>query len=102
MLVLYKFTKLDGTYVGTMIEPIYIKLLGNGYYGICSEKEAEGVAVDNKPYHLEGREGLSDLETVSFKVITEQEYKEQIRKEQQELLDIVSGEVTIDENTDEG
>lgn len=100
MLMLYKFLKLDGTYVGTVIEPTYIKLLGNGYYGICSEKEAEGVAIYNIPYHLEGREGLSDLETVSFRMITEAEYEAQITAEHQELLDIITGESEIiaDEN----
>lgn len=98
MLMLYKFLKLDGTYIGTVIEPIYIKLLGNGYYGICSEKEAEGVAINNKPYHLEGREGLEDLETVYFERITEWEYQELVRKEQQELLDIITGEVIENEN----
>lgn len=100
--MLYQFIKNNGEIVGTKAQPNWIYLQSNGYYGLCDFNKCEGVAIDGTPYHLEGREGLSDLETVSFKMITEQEYAEQIRKEQQELLDIVSGEVTIDENTDEG
>lgn len=99
--MLYQFYN-ENEIVGTKAQPNWIYLQSNGYYGLCDYDNCEGVAIDGNPYHLEGREGLSDLETVSFKMITEQEYEEQIRKEQQELLDIVSGEVTIDENTDEG
>lgn len=100
--MLYKYTKTDGTYVGTEFEPTYIRLLGNGYYGICSEAEAQGVAIRNKPFNLEGREPMEGLETVYCEMIWQEEYEELIAKEQQELLDIISGEVAGDENTDEG
>lgn len=99
--MLYKYTKTDGTYVGTEFEPTYIRLLGNGYYGICSEAEAQGVAIRNKPFNLEGREPMEGLETVRFEMIWQEEYERIIAEEQQKLLDIVSGEVVADENSDE-
>ena len=99
--MLYKYTKTNGTYVGTEFEPTYIRLLGNGYYGICSETEAQGVAIRNKPFNLEGREPMEGLETVRCEMIWQEEYEKIIAEEQQKLLDIISGEVVADEDTDE-
>ena len=99
--MLYQFYN-ENEIVGTKAQPNWIYLQSNGYYGLCDYDKCEGVAIDGKPYQLEGRKEIPELESVTYKLITEEEYAEQIRKEQQELLDIVSGEVTIDENTDEG
>ena len=100
--MLYRVIKTaDETVVATVGVPYWIRKLPNGYLGLCSETEAEGIAVFCEPYHLEGRKGLEEFETVKLVQITEQEYEEEIISKQQELLDIVSGEVTIDENTDE-
>lgn len=99
--MLYQFKKVDGEVVGTKAAPNWIYLQSNGYYGLCDFEKCEGVAIDGVPYHLEGREGLSDLETVSFIEITEEEYKAQILAEQQEILDIITGETEIIEEVTE-
>jgi hypothetical protein len=99
--MLYKYTKTDGTYVGTEFEPTYIYLHRNGCYNICTEEKAQGVAIRNTPYNLEGREPMEGLETVRFEMIWQEEYERIIAEEQRELLDIISGEVVGDENSDE-
>lgn len=77
--MLYRIMKTkDETVVATVGVPYWIKRLSNGYLGLCSEAEAEGVAVYCEPYHLEGRKGLSEFETVKLVRITEQEYEEEI------------------------
>ena len=57
-----------------------------------TEFKAQGVAINGTPYHLEGRGELPNLETVSYKQITEEEYEEQILVQQQKILDIITGE----------
>lgn len=99
--MLYQFINTDDEIVGTKASPNWIYLQSNGYYGLCNFEKCEGVAVNGIPYHLEGREGLSDLETVSFIEITEEEYEAQILAEQQELLDIITGETEITEEATE-
>ena len=92
--MLYQFYKNDEI-VGTKAQPNWIYLQRNGCYGLCDYDKCEGVAINGTPYHLEGREGLSDLETVNYKMITEEEFEEQIASQYQELLDIVTGEVVV-------
>lgn len=92
----YKFLKKeDNSYIAVQIEPNWIYMQENGYYGLCDYEHCEGVAINGVPYHLEGREGLSDLETVYFEEIDEHEYNEIITAEKQELLDIVGGMIEI-------
>ena len=92
----YKFLKKeDNSYIAVQIEPNWIYMQENGYYGLCDYERCEGVAINGVPYHLEGREGLSDLETVYFEEIDEHEYNEIITAEKQELLDIVGGMIEI-------
>jgi hypothetical protein len=98
--MLYKVTKTDKSVIATVGVPRWIKRLPNGFLVICSEAEAEGIAVFCEPYHLEGKKGLEEFETVRLVPITEQEYEEEIISKQQELLDIITGEVVADENTD--
>ncbi len=90
--MLYQFINTDGEIVGTKATPNWIYLQSNGFFGLCNFDKCEGVAINGEPYHLEGREGLSNLETVSFKEITEEEYSEQLIAEQLEILDIITGE----------
>lgn len=75
--MLYQFYK-NEEIVGTKAQPNWINLQKNGYYGLCDFNKCEGVAIDGNPYHLEGREGLSNLETVNYVCISEDEYKQQI------------------------
>ena len=44
---------------------------------------------------------MEGLETVRFEMIWQEEYERIIAEEQRELLDIISGEVAGDEDTDE-
>lgn len=99
--MLYQFfKKTDNTNLGIDAEPNWIYMQENGYYGLTDYEHCEGVAIDGIPYHLEGREGLSDLETVYFKETTQAEYIATIQTEQREMLDILTGEVTINEDTE--
>lgn len=47
----------------------YIRMQENGSYGFCPREEAQGVAMDSKPYHLEGMAALAGAETVSMEVV---------------------------------
>lgn len=96
--MLYQFYK-DNEIVGTKAQPNWIYLQSNGYYGLCDYDNCEGVAIDGNPYHLEGREGLSDLETISFRMITEQEYEEEIASQ---ILENAATEEQISEAIAEG
>lgn len=98
--MLYQFYK-DEEIVGTEGAPNWIYLQSNGYYGLCDFNKCEGVAIDGKPYHLFGRKEIPELESVTYKLITEEEYAEQIAETNAELLDIITGEseVVADENT---
>lgn len=92
------FKKADNSNLGIDAEPNWIYMQENGYYGLCDYEYCEGVAIDGVPYHLEGKEGLSDLETVYFKETTQAEYIATIQTEQREIIDILTGEVNADED----
>lgn len=49
--------------IGYCQQPDYIKVLDNGCYGLCSEEEAQGVAINSVPYQLTGNyiEGLPEV-----------------------------------------
>lgn len=47
-------------------KPNYIRLNKKGFYSLCSEGEAQGIAIDGTPYNLAGREPLGDLEVVEL------------------------------------
>lgn len=99
--MLYQFKNTNGETVGTKATPNWIFLQENGFFGLCDFEKCEGVAINGLPYHLEGRKEIEGIGTVRFEMISEEEYEKQILAEQQELLDIVSGEVVADEDTDE-
>lgn len=97
--MLYQFfKKTDNTNLGIDAEPNWIYMQENGYYGLCDYEHCEGVAIDGVPYHLEGKEGLFDLETVYFKETTQAEYIATIQTEQREIIDILTGEANADED----
>lgn len=108
----FQYSTVEGVFIGTQVTAVYIRLLDNGYYGLCTEKEAQGVVINGKPFHLEGREPLEGLKTVTmtevdgnfymYKIEMENNFLQVLKKEQQELLDIVGGEVVANEDTDEG
>lgn len=60
----------NGVMVALGSEPRYIRKQANGVYGICSREEAQGVAVDGVPYHLDGMDALEGAETASMEDVT--------------------------------
>ena len=61
---MYKIINADGIELGMTEQPYYIRLSESGCYTPCSEKEAQGVALNGTPYHLFGRTAMEGLETV--------------------------------------
>jgi hypothetical protein len=61
---MYKIIK-DGVVVGITGAPTYIKMMDNGCFGLCSKEEAQGVAFDGVPYHLDGRAKMDGADTTS-------------------------------------
>ena len=60
---MYEIIK-DGAVLALTESPNYIRLHPDGFYILCSEKEAQGVALNGTPYHLFGRASMEGLETV--------------------------------------
>lgn len=54
----------DGVSVGMTETPNYIKQQENGCFALCPEPEASGIVFAGTAYHLLGREGMEDMETV--------------------------------------
>lgn len=65
---MYRITK-GGAVVGMTEAPIYIKQAENGCYNICPEPQASGIAFSGVNYHLLGRDGMEDLETVMLEEV---------------------------------
>lgn len=61
---MYKIINAEGRELGMTEQPYYIRLSESGSYAPCSEKEAQGVALNGTPYHLFGRMAMEGLETV--------------------------------------
>ena len=61
---MFKIINAEGRELGMTEQPYYIRLSENGSYTPCSEKEAQGVALNGTPYHLFGRASMEGLETV--------------------------------------
>lgn len=78
--MLYQFYKGEEI-VGTVGAPNWIILQKNGCYGLTTEIKAEGVAIEGTPYHLFGKKEIPNLETVTYKQITEEEFALQMLNE---------------------
>lgn len=61
---MFKIINAEGRELGMTERPYYIRLSESGSYTPCSEKEAQGVALNGTPYHLFGRTAMDGLETV--------------------------------------
>ena len=44
----------------------YIRMQENGSYGFCDKEDAQGVAMDSKPFHVEGMDELYGADTVTI------------------------------------
>ena len=60
---MYKIIK-DGAVLALTESPNYIRLHPDGFYILCEQKEAQGVALNGTPYHLLGRASMEGMETV--------------------------------------
>ena len=60
---MYEIRK-DGGVIALTEKPNYIRRHADGFYILCKEEDAQGVAVDGTPYHLFGRAYMDGLETV--------------------------------------
>ena len=108
----FQYSTVEGVFIGTQVTAVYIRLLDNGYYGLCDEKEAQGVVINGEPFHLEGREELAGLETVTVTEINGNYYMKKLedenkilqadREKQQEILDIITEGVVANEDQNEG
>lgn len=65
---MYRIMK-NGVMVGLGDKPSYIRMQENGSYGFCAKEDAQGVAVDSKPYHLDGMDALEGAETVNMEPV---------------------------------
>lgn len=77
----------DGLEIGIVEQPTYIRMQDNGAYGMCSESEAQGIAYDDKPYHVLGLPELPGAEDVA---IVEFDIGKRIF-EQQQTIDVLLG-----------
>ena len=60
---MYEIIK-DGAVLALTESPNYIRLHPDGFYILCDQSEAQGVALNGTPYHLFGRASMDGLETV--------------------------------------
>ena len=60
---MYEIRK-DGALLALTEQVNYIRLHVDGFYLLCPEAEAQGVAVSGTPYHLMGRDEMPECETV--------------------------------------
>ena len=60
---MYEIIK-DGAVLALTESPNYIRLHPDGFYILCEQTEAQGVALNGIPYHLFGRTAMEGLETV--------------------------------------
>ena len=51
---MYEIRK-DGGVIALTEKPNYIRRHADGFYILCEEEDAQGVAVDGTPYHLFAR-----------------------------------------------
>lgn len=62
---MYEIRK-DGGVIALTEKPNYIRKHPDGFYVLCEEEAAQGVAVDGTAYRLMGRTGLDELEEVQI------------------------------------
>ena len=60
---MYEIRK-DGAMLALTEKPNYIYRHEDGFYALCDEAQAQGIAVDGTPYSLYGRPAIEGCETV--------------------------------------
>ena len=61
---MYKVMK-DGSLFAMIGTPVWVLKQSNGSFGLCSEKEAEGMVIEGTVYHVDGFPEIEGAETVS-------------------------------------
>lgn len=77
---MYKIIK-DGAVIVTVNTPTWVKLQDNSYFGLCSEKEAQGIVVDGNVYSISGKTELDGKEAVILCNVSEISYQLELKKE---------------------
>ena len=60
---MYEIRK-DGAVLALTEKPTYIYRHEEGFYALCDEAQAQGIAVNGTPYSLHGRPAIEGCETV--------------------------------------
>ena len=60
---MYEIRK-DGAVLALTEKPTYIYRHAEGFYALCDEAQAQGIAVNGTPYSLHGRPAIEGCETV--------------------------------------
>ena len=73
---MFKIIKEDKV-LGTVATPAWVKLQDNGCFGLCTEKDAHGVVVNNVVYHIAGKPELPGHDTAIVAPIDEIAYQQE-------------------------
>ncbi len=76
---MYEIRK-DGAMLALTEKPNYIYRHEEGFYALCDEAQAQGIAVDGTPYSLYGRPAIEGCETV---ILVETDAGDILRKNEQ-------------------
>ena len=76
---MYEIRK-DDAVLALTEKPNYIYRHEDGFYALCDEAQAQGIAVNGKPYSLHGRTPMEDCETV---LLVETDAGDILRKNEQ-------------------
>ena len=76
---MYEIRK-DDAVLALTEKPNYIYRHGDGFYALCDETQAQGIAVNGKPYSLHGRTPMEGCETV---LLVETDAGDILRKNEQ-------------------
>ena len=76
---MYEIRK-DDAVLALTEKPNYIYRHGDGFYALCDEAQAQGIAVNGKPYSLHGRTPMEGCESV---LLVETDAGDILRKNEQ-------------------
>lgn len=79
---MYTITK-SGVEIAVTERPTYIRLQSNGAFGLCTREQAQGVAWEGVPYHVEGMPAI-DREGIETVTLTEIDGGKRITQNEQQ------------------
>lgn len=95
---MYLIKKTDGTELGIVEEPTYIKIGKSGCYTNATRADAIGVAYNSTPYNLIGHSEIKDAETVEVVYIN---VGEELRKDQAAIAEVENALCELDAAAEE-